>query len=120
MPKQMQEIIMALVLVLLAVFLLNPFGWWMPSTLVLMVVLGMAVVFALFAGFVWHEEVRDEREALLRQIAGRIGFVAGMGIATLGIVIQAFVHAVDPWLVGVLAGMVIAKIFGRSVAERHR
>jgi len=108
---------MAAVLVLLALFLLNPFAWWMPSMLVTLVVAGLVVVFAVFASFLWREEARDEREALLRMHAGRAGFLIGIGVLVAGIVVQAFDHAVDPWLVSALAGMVLAKIIGRSQAE---
>jgi len=118
MSNRIQEIIMAGVLVMIATFLLNPLHWWMPSMLVTGVVIGLVAVFAVFVSFLWREEARDERETVLRMHAGRAGFLTGTGILVCGIVVQAFSHTIDPWLVGALAVMVVAKIISRSLAEQ--
>ena len=66
------EIIVAVVLIILILLFLNPFGLFMPDMLVYMMIAGVVVLFALFAGFVWKEKVRDEREQLHKMIAGRL------------------------------------------------
>jgi len=110
---------MAVVLIGIAVFLLNPLHWWMPSNLVMMVATGLAVVFAIYASFSWRERAQDERDAIHRMLSGRIAFLAGSGLLSVGIIVQGFKHEIDPWLVASLSGMVIAKIAGRWWAE-HR
>jgi len=108
----LQEISISGILIILLVLFLNPFGFWMPPTLLMMMVLGLVVVFALFASFVWRENHRDEREGLHKMMAGRIAFLVGTALLTLGIIVQSFNHELDSWLVFTLAGMIVAKAIG--------
>lgn len=107
------EIVVAVVLILLILLFLNPLGLWMPDTLVYMLIAGVVVLFALFAGFVWKERARDEREQLHKMIAGRLAYLAGMGVLVLGVAVQGFtLPHVDPWLLFALSAMILGKIFG--------
>lgn len=106
----LQEIVVSLVLIVLLVLFLNPLGFWMPTTLLMTMVLGLVVVFALFASFVWKENHRDEREGLHKMMAGRIAFLVGTTLLVIGIIIQSFGHKLDPWLVFILVGMIVAKV----------
>jgi len=108
----MQEVSISGILIVLLVLFLNPLGFWMPTALLMMMVLGLVVVFSLFASFVWRENHRDEREGLHKMMAGRIAFLIGMALLTLGIIVQSFNHELDPWLVFILAGMIVAKVIG--------
>jgi hypothetical protein len=53
-------------------------------------------------------------------LAGRIAFLAGSAILLLGIVVQTYFHALDPWLVAALAAMVIAKMVGNAYARMKK
>jgi len=118
--NKLQESIIAAVLIAIAVFLLNPFNWRMPSNVVMLIAAGLAAVFAIYASFAWREQAQDEREHMLRSFSGRIAFLAGSGMLSIAIIVQAFAHQVDPWLVLALSCMVIAKIAGLWWAEyRH-
>ena len=106
----LQEIIVSLVLIVLLILFLNPFELWMPPVLLMMMVLGLVVVFAIFASFIWKENSRDEREGLHKMIAGRIAFLAGTAVLVAGIIVQSFKHELDFWLVLTLGTMILAKI----------
>lgn len=106
----LQEASISGILIVLLVLLLNPFDFWMPTALLMMMVSGLVVVFALFASFVWKESHRDEREGLHKMMAGRIAFLVGTALLTLGIIVQSFNHDLDPWLVLALSGMIVAKV----------
>lgn len=108
----LQEIFISAALIVLLVLFLNPFGFWMPNTLLIMMTTGLIAVFALFASFIWRETAQDEREALHRFMAGRIAYLAGAGGLVIGIIIQSLQHGLDPWLVGILGMMIFAKIIG--------
>ena len=108
----LQEIFVSLTLIVLLVLFLNPFYFWMPNTLLIMMIAGLIVVFALFASFIWRENAQDEREALHRFMAGRIAYLAGAGLSVVGIIIQSLQHNLDGWLVGILGIMIFAKIIG--------
>ena len=114
------EIIVAVVLIILILLFLNPFGFFMPDMLVYMMIAGVVVLFALFAGFVWKEKVRDEREQLHKMIAGRLAYLAGVGVLVLGIAVEGFTMAhVDPWLLFALLAMILGKIFGFFYSRSH-
>ena len=107
-----QEIIISLIIIAFLIFFLNPFNFLMPTALLMTMVLGLAVVFALFASFIWREKGRDEREDFHKMFAGRFAFIAGMGTLVLGIIIQSFKHNLDIWLILTLGAMILAKIAG--------
>ncbi len=108
----LQEIIVSLVFIVLLVLLLNPFNFWMPTNMLMVMLVGLIIVFTLFASFVWRENAKDERELLHRMFAGRVAYLVGTGTLVLAIIIQCFLHQLDPWLVLVLVLMVLAKIVG--------
>ena len=107
------EIFVAVVFIILVLLFLNPFGLWMPDMLVYMMIAGVAILFALFAGFVWKEKARDEREQLHKMIASRLAYLVGVGVLVLGIAVQGFTTShVDPWLLIALLAMILGKIIG--------
>lgn len=108
----LQEIFVSLTLIVLLVLFLNPFGFWMPNALLIMMIAGLIVVFAVFASFIWRETAQDEREALHRFMAGRIAYLTGAGGLVAGIITQSIRHDLDPWLLGILGMMILAKIIG--------
>jgi len=110
--RLIQEIIVSSVLIILLILFLNPFGFWMPTELLMVMVVALIIVFVLFASFIWRENSRDEREGIHRMFAGRAGFIIGTGLLITGIVIQSFQHKLDFWLVITLIAMVLAKVSG--------
>jgi len=108
----LQEISVSVVLIVLLVLFLNPFDFWMPPVLLMMMVLGLVVVFVLFVSFIWRENSRDEREGLHKMMAGRIAFLAGTSVLVIGIIVQSFKHELDFWLILTLGTMILAKIVG--------
>ena len=108
----LQEVTVSLVLIILLALLLNPFHFWMPTNVLIAMLVGFMVVFALFASFVWKEGAKDEREILHRMFAGRVAYLVGTGTLVLAITMQCFSHTLDPWLVVTLGLMILAKIGG--------
>ncbi|SRR5258708_1592217 len=113
----LQEVSVSLILIVLLVLFLEPFGFLMTNAFLMMMVAGLIVVFSLFASFVWRENVRDEREALHRFMTGRIAYLTGAGGLIIGIIVQSFKHSLDNWLVFILGAMIFAKVIG-SVYNR--
>jgi len=114
----LQETSIGLVLILLLVLLLNPFGFWMPDAANMMVLAGLVVVFVLFATFVWKERARDEREALHRTQSSRVAYLIGTAALVVVVAVQSFQHRLDPLLLGALAVMVFGKIAGTIYFSR--
>jgi uncharacterized membrane protein len=108
--KFIPQIISAAILVVVAIALINPFHFWMP-TMAHMTLLGLAVaVFGIFNIFVFAERPADEREELHTMHAGRWAFLMGGVVLLLGIVIQGLSDTLDPWLVWALLAMVFTKV----------
>lgn len=107
--------IVALVLLLLLVFLANPFSLWMPTELEYLTIAALAVVAAVFAGLVMGEKARDEREVELRAHAARAGYLAGIFMLTLGTAVPVLMgdHS-NPWILAALGVMVIVRFIVRA------
>jgi len=113
------EIGISLILVILTILLLNPFHFWMPN-MMHMLVLGITlVVFALFAIFIVREKAQDEREAAHRMLSGRVAFLTGSTLLTIAIVVQSLNDTIDVWLVIVLVAMVISKLITRIYSDNR-
>lgn len=117
MKNNVAESIITLVLAVLLVFLVNPLDLFMPSMMQMLAVALAGLLFLVFAGFVWREQVADEREELHRFLAARFAYLVGAGILMLAVLVQSLAHILDPWLIVALIGMLIAKVAGRMYAK---
>jgi len=112
MLNKLQEIFISIVLLVLLFLMWNPMHMGMGSSVEMLVVLAIAVAFAIFAIFIWREKPADEREEAHFSFAGRSAFLAGSTFLVLGIVMQSFRHSLDIWLVFTLGIMILAKAGG--------
>lgn len=117
--QNIQETIISVVFIVLLFLFLNPFDFWMPGMLLYMMIAGLVVSFALFASFIWKEQARDEREQLHKMIAGRVGYLSGIAVLVLGVVVESITSHVDPWLIAVLGAMIVGKIAGHIYGQRR-
>lgn len=107
-----KELLLSITLLILLIIFLNPFNFFMPSELVMMLSFILVTLFIVFAAFVFKEKAADEREVLHRYIANRYAYLLGSGTLVLAIVVQEMQHDLDPWIVIALAVMIFAKIVG--------
>jgi hypothetical protein len=105
------------VLLVLAVILIDPMHWFMPTMIQMAALAGLVAVFAVLATFLVREQVRDEREEQLRSDSSRIGFLLGAGVLVVAIVVQGYLDMLDHWLVYALLAMVFGKVAARISAE---
>lgn len=108
----LSEILVSFVLIILLILFINPFGFFMPPTLLMMLIVGFLIVFGIFASFVFREKAKDERESFHQMLAGRVAFLTGSAVLVLGIIIQSLKHNLDLWLVFAFGAMILAKIIG--------
>ena len=120
MKNNIIHIFLAIALPGLLFMLTDPFMFWMPS-MVAMTVLFIAVVFlGIWTGFIMKEQANDERELQHRMHSGRIAYLSGLFVLTVGLVVQGFSHHVDPWIAGALWIMVISKLIARLYFEKFK
>lgn len=105
-----QEITTAVILIILLLVLINPFGIWMPSNMEMLLIAGLVVLFGIFSGLVWRERGGDERDNWHRMRADRFGYLAGALVLVVGILIESLQHMLSPWLVLALGAMILVRI----------
>jgi hypothetical protein len=114
------ELSIAAGFVVLAICLVNPFHFWMPNNVHMMVLAAFVVVMGILYVFVVRERAEDERDEAHAMFAGRIAFFAGSATLLAGIIVQTFAHTLDAWLVAALVAMVLAKIGARYYSALYR
>jgi len=107
------ETISAIAILGIAILFLSPGHLTMPDSTQSMLIVALIVSFLAFSAYLFREKSSDEREAMHILTAGRISYLAGVGILILGIIIQALKHDIDPWLVVALCVMVFFKLLSR-------
>ncbi len=107
------ETISAIAILGIALLFLNPGHLSMPDSVHSMLIVGFIVSFLTFAAYLLKEKSSDEREAMHILTAGRISYLVGVGTLILAIIIQAFSHEIDHWLVIALCAMVFSKLLSR-------
>lgn len=96
-------------LIVLGILLTDPFDLTM-NNMALVVISGLLLAsFGIFAGLFWLENAADEREAVLVDKAGRLGYLSGLSVLVIALVLQSFNHSVDAWLVLTIAVMILSK-----------
>jgi peptidoglycan/LPS O-acetylase OafA/YrhL len=117
MNKSHLHIAVGSILVFFLITLADLVPFWMPMTGEMITLLIVAVLMLVWVGFIMQEQAHDEREVLLKMHSGRVAYLSGLGVLTIGLVIQGFAHSIDPWVAGALAVMVAAKLFTRIYLE---
>jgi len=106
-------------LILLLLFLLNPFDVLMLSNTSMMVLAVFVVAFLIFVGLVWRSRAVDERELAHQHATARISYALGVNVLAIGIVAQSLTYTLDVWLPLALGIMVLAKI-GASIYYKQK
>jgi heme O synthase-like polyprenyltransferase len=106
------EAVISLVLIALLIFFLNPMELWMPQSMHAIMIPLLVILFIVFSGALWKEASGDEREQLHIFIASRFAYFAAIAALVIGIVIQSFQKAIDPWLIVAICVALLAKIAG--------
>lgn len=111
------QIVSAVFVILFLILAANPFNFWMPSPVIMMLVCLITATYFIFAALVFLERPRDEREQLHSLISGRISFLTGSAVLAIAIIIKELQGQPDPWLIGALGTMILTKIVVRIVVE---
>ena len=118
--KNIKEIIVSVLLIVLAFLILNPFNFWMPDMMEITILACIFILFGIYATFIVRERVTDEREDFHRMLAGRNAFLVGSGIIIIGMFVEAQTYMVDKWLVFALISMILTKILSRLWSDKNR
>jgi hypothetical protein len=114
------ERVVAIILIILLILIGNPFMFWMPSMILTTVLVVIAALVFVWAGFILTEKAHDEREEWHRTHAGRAAYLSAAAMLAAALVYQGFTHTIDLWIPATLAVMVIAKLAARLYADTYR
>jgi hypothetical protein len=117
--QNLMQYAVAISLTVMLVALADLLPFWMPDMGEMLALTVASVLLIVWAGFVMFEKAVDEREVTHRMHAGRVAYLAGLAVLTLGLVVQGFAHAIDPWIAGALVTMVLSKLGARMWLERR-
>jgi predicted MFS family arabinose efflux permease len=78
-----------------------------------------AGLFAMFALLTIKQKAADERDKIHMMIAGQSSYIVGIGALVTAICYQAFTEQIDPWLIGILAVMLLTKVVVRIYAHNR-
>lgn len=110
MLSNLAEVIVSLVFILILALKLDPFDLLMPNKVQMTILATLVAAAGLYAGILFRQRARDEREALHLYRASRFAYIAGVALLVLAIAVQSFRGGADPWLFYILGGMVLVKL----------
>ncbi len=119
MKNNIKEIILTICIILIAILLLNPFNFWMPNMMVMVMLASILALFGLFVGLILREKSEDERDDVHKALAGRNAFLAGSVVLIVGLFVQGISHTIDTWLVLALIAMIITKVITRIWTDKN-
>ena len=108
-PALVSQLGLSIVIVGLAIALLNPWHFWMPTSFHMMLIGLLLAGVGLFALFIWRQKPVDEREELHLMIESRMAYLTGVLVLAICLIIQSFMHSVDPSVIIALGAMFIVK-----------
>jgi len=108
--KALTESLLAVAVLAVLFLKMDPFHWFMPTEAQMLLLCVFAAAFALYAGVVFREQARDEREHQHLYLASRWAYLVGVVAVSVIIVVQDILHQLDPWMLAVLGIMVITKL----------
>ena len=111
--------VLALLTLISLGLLTDPFMYWMPERVRLLILVGVTVLLCALFGFALRERASDEREAMHRMLAGRIAYLSGIAVLTVALLVQGLSHRVDPWIGAALAAMVLGKLVAHLYIDHY-
>ncbi len=76
------------------------------------------LLIGIYAGFVWNEFPRDEREEYIHGKAHKIAFLSALLVLVVGITTEYLMGHNDVWLLGTLIALLAGKSIGSAYADR--
>lgn len=108
--KQILDVVLLLGLAVIALLAIAPKTIVMPSgvqMLILAIVLGLIATFLVF---LWREQPEDEREMQNQALASRSAYIVGSLVLICALVIQSLHHSLDPAIPIAILAMIATKI----------
>jgi hypothetical protein len=106
----MSEIVLSLVFLVLLAACLDPLHLLMPTPLQMLALSLLTVAGIVYAGLIFRERPRDEREALHVARSSRGGYLAGVIGLSAVVIVRMLQGSTDKTAIAVLGAMVIVRL----------
>lgn len=117
--KHLLDIILLIGLTVLAALAIAPNTFVMPMTiqmLILAIVLGLIAAFLVL---LWREHPDDERESQNQALASRWAYIVGSLVLITALVFQSLNHTLDPVIPTALLAMIATKVIIQRNKDDH-
>lgn len=108
--KQLLDIILLLGLAITALLALTPKTFAMPTSLQMLILAIVLGLIATFLVLFWREQPDDEREMQNQALASRSAYTVGSIVLIIALVTQSLRHNLDPTVPIALLAMIATKI----------
>lgn len=108
--KQLLDIILLLGLTTIALLAIAPKTFVMPSSLQMLILAIVLGLIATFLVLLWREQPDDEREIQNQALASRSAYIVGSLVLIAALVMQSLNHNLDPAIPIALLAMIATKI----------
>ncbi len=108
--KQLLDIILLLGLTTIALLAIAPKKFVMPSSLQMVILAVVLGLIATFLVLLWRERPDDEREMQNQAIASRTAYMVGSLVLISALIIQSLSHDLDPAVPVALLAMIATKV----------
>ncbi|MFT5180000.1 MAG: putative membrane protein [Candidatus Paceibacteria bacterium] len=117
--RYIKEWLISIGLVLILIFLMDPFSIYYSNMMLTSTITVLILLFVFFSIFVWKDVPKDEREEIHQSRAGRVAFLSGTIVMLVGIITQSTTHNIDVWLVLALVAMILGKLVTLKLSGRN-
>ncbi|MDQ2973111.1 MAG: hypothetical protein M3Q79_01345 [bacterium] len=108
--KQLLDVILLLGLAIFALLAIAPKTFVMPSSLQMLILAIVLGLIATFLVLLWREQPDDEREMQNQALASRSAYIIGSLVLICALIIQSINHNLDPAIPIALLAMIATKI----------
>ncbi len=115
--KKVLDVILLIGLVAMSLLAVAPKTFVMPTSLEMLLLALVLGLLAAFLVFLWREQPVDEREAFNQANASRYAYITGSLVLIVTLIIQSFQHHVDPAIPIALLSMIITKLVVQRVKD---
>ena len=108
--KQLLDVVLLFGLATISLLAIAPKTFVMPTSLQMIILAIVLGLMAIFLVFLWREQPSDEREMQNQVIASRLAYIIGSFVLISALIIQSISHDIDPAIPGALLAMIATKI----------
>jgi len=108
--KQLLDVILLLGLAIIALLAIVPKAIVMPSSLQMLILAVVLGLIATFLVLFWREQPDDEREMQNQALASRSAYTIGSLVLIIALIIQSLRHNLDPAIPITLLAMIATKV----------